>query len=454
MISIVFLAIAGVVALRIGLRGRRIDDHPVCAGCGFDLTGRPESSSRCSECGANLDWSAAVRIGNRQRRAGWVYAGVLMLVTAIAAGGLVVADDAGKVHWVEHAPVKWLLIQARIGTAAARDSALKELLGRANGGRLSGPQAADAVAVGRGVQGDTGKAWNPIWGDLIEFERANGRASDEQWARYGKQALQNGIGLHVRSIVRLGDPLPYSMDLMAARCATRSVLQVTFGIGFSDLASDHSRDSHGLNLSYFIARPYSSVGYWLYAKDFPTNIAPGLHRLVFTAKVEDLQGRAVSGTTAPGSGAFELSADVTLQPADRPSVRGIPNPQIADSIQRCLDPFFSYARVPAQFSVLSAKAPPANLSFAVYAVIVGKEAKLGDFSCTAGTNWGWGMQCHDAFSPLFPAMQPAKGFPLSLTPHITLILRSDPSPAINSTDIFDYWEGEIELKDVPVHPCW
>jgi tRNA(Ile2) C34 agmatinyltransferase TiaS len=48
------LIVVGISALVRGLRGRRIDDHPLCRRCGFDLTGKPETSTRCPECGSDL----------------------------------------------------------------------------------------------------------------------------------------------------------------------------------------------------------------------------------------------------------------------------------------------------------------------------------------------------------------------------------------------------------------
>src|SRR5438045_6693447 len=64
------LALFGVslVATLIALRGRRVDDHPHCRRCGFDLFGKPAESSLCSECGADLAKRKAVRIGRRERR--------------------------------------------------------------------------------------------------------------------------------------------------------------------------------------------------------------------------------------------------------------------------------------------------------------------------------------------------------------------------------------------------
>jgi hypothetical protein len=43
------LLVLGVLLIVRGLRGRAVDDHPICRRCGFDLTGRPEGVTICSE---------------------------------------------------------------------------------------------------------------------------------------------------------------------------------------------------------------------------------------------------------------------------------------------------------------------------------------------------------------------------------------------------------------------
>src|SRR5262245_9621381 len=71
--SVAILIVAGIVlflslvALRHGLRGRRVGDHPHCRRCRFDLFGKPETSTQCPECGANLDEAHATVIGVRKR---------------------------------------------------------------------------------------------------------------------------------------------------------------------------------------------------------------------------------------------------------------------------------------------------------------------------------------------------------------------------------------------------
>src|SRR5918993_5786284 len=63
-------AVAATGLLIFALRGRRVDDHPVCRKCGFDLVGKPADATRCSECGADLSRRRAVRVGWRETRRG------------------------------------------------------------------------------------------------------------------------------------------------------------------------------------------------------------------------------------------------------------------------------------------------------------------------------------------------------------------------------------------------
>jgi len=49
-------------------RGRRIDDHPLCHRCGFDLFNLPDSVTNCPECGNLFRQPRATRIGHRPRR--------------------------------------------------------------------------------------------------------------------------------------------------------------------------------------------------------------------------------------------------------------------------------------------------------------------------------------------------------------------------------------------------
>ena len=78
------LALVGAVMLALGLRGRRVGDHPMCRRCGFDLFGRPADSHGCPECGADVTRDRSIVLGVRQRRRWAVWSGSVMLLPAIS----------------------------------------------------------------------------------------------------------------------------------------------------------------------------------------------------------------------------------------------------------------------------------------------------------------------------------------------------------------------------------
>src|SRR5688500_20118731 len=53
-VAVLVPLLAGMLFVRLGLRGKRVDDHPLCRRCGLDLFGLPEGATKCSECGADL----------------------------------------------------------------------------------------------------------------------------------------------------------------------------------------------------------------------------------------------------------------------------------------------------------------------------------------------------------------------------------------------------------------
>src|SRR3954468_18349950 len=136
------LLAASAAAVAYAVRGRRVDGHPHCRRCGFDLFGTPADSARCAECGADLKRRRAVRTGRRQRRRGGLWAaGPVLLLSLGWLGGVAWASARG-VAWQRHKPAGVLMREAASPAPAARDAALAELRRRLAAGELSDGQAA------------------------------------------------------------------------------------------------------------------------------------------------------------------------------------------------------------------------------------------------------------------------------------------------------------------------
>ena len=184
-LAIALLASAALVT--VGLRGRRVDDHPLCRRCGYDLTGRPASSDRCGECGADLSRPRAGRVGHRVRRRWPLAVGTAALVVWGAGTGLLAAGWGRAVNAAPYEPTWWLRHELG-GAPADRDTALAELAARARDGRLPagqvGPIADRALAAQAG-----GSPWDPAWGTFVEAAHAGGRLDRPRWARYLRQGF-------------------------------------------------------------------------------------------------------------------------------------------------------------------------------------------------------------------------------------------------------------------------
>src|SRR5438874_2059393 len=89
----------GVLLLFLGRRGKRVNDHPVCRRCGYDLTGLPNASTRCAECGANLHRAGAVQHGQRKARGGLVAIGTLVLLPSLVCSIYVGRQAASAIEW-------------------------------------------------------------------------------------------------------------------------------------------------------------------------------------------------------------------------------------------------------------------------------------------------------------------------------------------------------------------
>jgi hypothetical protein len=196
-------------ALLYALRGRRVDDHPICRRCGFDVSGRPAESNVCSECGADLAARRAIRIGRRERRRGLARvagSGVFMSAVVLAGVGWV---QLRGVDLQRHKPVWWLAREAGGTAAPRRDAALAELARRialGKVGNITDAQLEPLLGHAFAHQADVSQPWVPGWGLLIEAARDVDRLSDSQWDRYQVQGV--ALRLKVRDAIRRGDPIP------------------------------------------------------------------------------------------------------------------------------------------------------------------------------------------------------------------------------------------------------
>jgi len=196
--------LTGVLLIWLGWRGKRLDDHPLCRKCGYDLSGSVgddgTKAEACPECGAKLATRRAVSLGNRRRRPRMIVIGVAMLIVCMfgsSGGGYVVYQASLK---PANRPTWLLVIQARWHDTRVLDA----LVDRGHMGMLSASDYQALTPTVLRIQGDGQKVWDKRWGDLFEQAMAAGHTSDADVERYARNIIDHVVKLEMRDRARRG----------------------------------------------------------------------------------------------------------------------------------------------------------------------------------------------------------------------------------------------------------
>jgi len=212
----------GVALLVLGLRGRRVNDHPICRWCSFDLKGVYPESVTCPECGAGLKRDGAVRLGARRRLAGMIFVGALLAIAPTVPLGVVAFATMTGSDLNAYKPVGLLLWEAKNADAARSGKIADELVRRAMAKSLAADQYTTVIDAALALQGDTSRAWNESWGSLIERAELDGVLSAADRSRFDEQA--GVLQARTRARAHAGQTVPLRVTLAEARVAPRSAI--------------------------------------------------------------------------------------------------------------------------------------------------------------------------------------------------------------------------------------
>ncbi len=178
----------GVVLVRLGWRGRAINDHPICRRCRFDLVGLEPLPGRCPECGQELHRARAVEIGARRRRRVVLLSGVLILLFVLGgmiSGGVLLS---GRVNVYKHLPEALLLQLARAALPQS-SKAIDEMTSRLVAGTLSQGTIEKAAEHALARQGDPHGVWLASWGEFLATAGGMGNLPEAMLDRFVNQAI-------------------------------------------------------------------------------------------------------------------------------------------------------------------------------------------------------------------------------------------------------------------------
>jgi predicted RNA-binding Zn-ribbon protein involved in translation (DUF1610 family) len=190
------LMIIGGCMFASGLRGRLLNAHPHCRGCGFDLHGiELVSGTRCPECGRLISTGgSSVRIGRRKKNPTVVVLGVLL--TLIGTGGVSYPlwsqiPTWKNINWYEHLPESMLINMTIKGNKDARFVINDRLIP----GEVNEDGLATLIDHAMTLLDDESVPWDEWWGDVLLYALVHDLMNDDQTMGYMQRALQFKISM-------------------------------------------------------------------------------------------------------------------------------------------------------------------------------------------------------------------------------------------------------------------
>jgi hypothetical protein len=212
--------LSGLVLIVIARRGRRLNDHPVCGSCRFDLSGIHPNSSTCPECGAGLSRRNGIRIGVRRRMPLVGVLGLLLLVVAALPLGAVLYAAATGGNINAYKPLALMLWEApRVG-ATESDRIALEIDRRLSAKTIPTSAMPEILEAALRAQANCSAKWSEVWGDIVERERLGGALDADVVQDFFNSAAV--MKLEVRPKVHVGGSVPVFVKLTDNRAGSLS----------------------------------------------------------------------------------------------------------------------------------------------------------------------------------------------------------------------------------------
>lgn len=484
----------GVVLVLLGLRGKRLNRHPICALCGFDLEGTYPQSITCSECGAGLRRRKGVRIGARRKR--WVVlcAGALLVLLPVGMLATALYAVLTGADLNSYKPVGLLLWEGRRANDATAAAAVQELLTRVQNKQVGKGTVENIVATALEIQADLDATWRSEWGDIIETARLADSVEDEAYNRFLEQAAV--VEFAIRPRVRQGDPVAVEAKLKEARIGGGSQMYVQAEFTTRTIDGKSARGpvvKGGLVASLMgvpVAEPGDQPGYFqlmgqkspwggqsygqcLGILHPPEGLAPGPHTakisLVLTAQVPSVNGTTTSWMPMAGilpTARRTRTATLQFVVTDEPTVRLIkPTPEQVAAFREMLTPQtvqlqtseggfmagrfkwvqvnFNASDLPldAAFSVTVRGAQDSASMHSLMSEVLFRAPEPG----AAAPQAMFGP--FGAFGQQWVSLQAAAAFDAE---KVTIVLEPNLKAALRTVDITEIYGETITLEDVPV----
>lgn len=192
LITISIALFLGLAILVVGVRGARIDDHPICRKCRFDLFGLDIAYATCPECGTPVTLDE-LRVGNVKRSPALIGVGVVLTVPGLLGLAILVASPRALVNKLPSDPLIWL------ATTSGDPTSVGELATRMTNNSLARGQADRLVQDALRRQTEHRSRWNVDWGNIVDEAILRDWLSASEVEAYLRQATAIDMFLPIRA---------------------------------------------------------------------------------------------------------------------------------------------------------------------------------------------------------------------------------------------------------------
>jgi len=465
---IVYVAVlvAGVILVKWGLWPRRRGTTPYCRACGYNLTGL--TSEQCPECGHALAGGNVV-YGRRHRRAFLAVLGILCVVLSVAR----LTISIQRVDWYQLKPTAWLIDDLQSASSWEASRAWRVLSRRFSRGSLSPSQRHELAELCLDDQKlQRSKVHNELMAQLRQLYQ-KGLLTAKQKERFFRQMIT--ARLRVRPRIVVGDPIPCRVESWW----NTGYVPMYVAVGIKSITLDGhpvSINARKTAVAHFytawscpIYLPYSQLDLsdWI-------RVPVGTHKLrvvldaqAFPSDEEELNGIISwdpARVTELGEPfyrkTFILDDTFEVFETEPPGyIKGRHSPAVVDALKNNFqqykisiyrswygDPSSRDPSSPLPKTMCSSlwyavgndcDELPMNVVSDVFIRIGNEEIKIGTIEGRKGDRWV--VQRFNNFEYDGP-----------LVDSIDVILRSNEQLARGTIDMFEVWEGEAVIKDVPV----
>ncbi|MCC6678191.1 MAG: hypothetical protein IT436_13705 [Phycisphaerales bacterium] len=490
-----------------GLRGRRINDHPICRSCGFDLIGVYPAAVTCPECGAGLKRPRAIRDGARRRLWPVLATGALLAAVPASVIGTIAFGLLTGAQLNDYKPLRLLMWEAARARGPRETELVRELIDRVENQPMELTTGTTVSELALRANADRSGPRSPAWPDLIEAAHEHSVLSNMDHQKYLNEAVE--LEVTARPKVRAGDPVPILIRTKDIRIGQKTQAIATIFIDEARLDDRPvarwlpAHEVHGWSQQVLAGTEQLIAEVPLAGPGTPNpaagdaeirlpvspelvagptavpraeligtaDLPPGPHMLKVSLYIDsttppsqDYFGHGIQPryTASVGARRVEFTLPVEFVPPGQPIIRAVPR---SDDLDQVFEPMLR----PGQVMLARARARPSTVSVhfilgripveIAYDVFIrqgDREVPIGSFTS------GIINSASPDLDPWLAAVPGARGESLErvvagevpdLKPGpVDVILRPNPDFAARTVDIQAIYGGDFVFRDVPVRP--